>query len=147
MVSGSVDSQKAELIGEMGGIFAGDGTLYTTKQGKGHVLEVRGNSDEIEYYENHVKFIFGKMFQKNLKVIKRYYPNKTGHVIGIRICGKEVKELIHDILGFPIGKKSDIVEIPQVIVQNKDAWESYIRGVFDTDGSFYIRKSGPKLKG
>ena len=45
-----INPQKAELIGEMAGIFAGDGTLYTTNRGKGSVLEVRGNSDEIEYY-------------------------------------------------------------------------------------------------
>jgi intein/homing endonuclease len=45
-------------------------------------------------------------------------------------------------LGFPIGEKSGVVRIPQVILEDRNSWLSYIRGVFDTDGSIYLRSSG-----
>ncbi len=134
----------AEDLGEMAGIFAGDGTLYRTNHG--FVVEVRGNANEIDYYRNHVKPIFERAFSKELKIIKRYYSKKKGYVVGIRVCGPRVKEIFHDNLGFPIGKKSYTVQIPRIIINNKNCWGPYVRGVFDTDGSFYVRKSGPDLK-
>lgn len=131
-----------DVLGEICGIFAGDGTLYRTN--KGHVIEIRGNSKEEEYYLGNVKPKFDRIFSKNIKLTKRYYPG--GHVVGIRICTKEAMRLFHEILGFPIGKKSHTVKIPDVIFNNKRCWKGYIRGIFDTDGSFYIRKAGRNLK-
>lgn len=132
-----------EEIGEVAGIFAGDGTLYRTQGGI--VMEVRGDSREVEYYEKYVRKLFGKAFGIKLKVIKRYYANKTGYVLGIRVCGKRTKEFLSDFLGFPIGEKSDIVRVPDIILKNQNSWISYVRGIFDTDGSVYVRKCGAGL--
>jgi hypothetical protein len=87
-----------EDLGEIAGIFAGDGTLYRTQGG--FVMEVRGDSREAEYYENHVKRLFSAAFGLELGVIKRYYTNKTGYVLGIRVCGKRTKEFLNDFWGF-----------------------------------------------
>lgn len=133
---------KTDDLGEVSGIFAGDGTLYQTKTG--FVMEVRGNSNEEPYYQNYVKPMFEKILSRELRLIRRHYPG--GYVIGIRSCNRETKEIFHDRLGFPIGKKSENVEIPKQILEEKRYWKSYIRGVFDTDGSIYVRKSGPGMK-
>jgi DNA-binding transcriptional regulator WhiA len=129
-------------LGEVSGIFAGDGTLYKTKTG--FVMEVRGNSNEESYYQKHVKPNFEKLLSRKLRLIKRHYPG--GYVIGIRSCTLKTKEIFHDWLGFPIGKKSGNVEIPKQVLNEKRYWKSYIRGIFDTDGSVYLRKSGPGMK-
>lgn len=125
-------------LSEICGIFAGDGTLYKTK--RGIVLEVRGGLDEITYYKRHVKNLFSKLFSSELKVIRRKY--KGGCTVGIRKCGRTVLNIFHNELGFPVGKKSDVVEIPDFVINsnNPDVWTSYLRGIFDTDGCIYLNR-------
>ncbi len=135
-------SLNKEILGEACGIFAGDGSLYSTK--RSYVLEVRSNEKELYYYVHYVKPIFEKLFLKNLKIIKRSYPG--GYVIGIRVCGKEAARIFNALLEFPIGRKSHRVKIPQVILNNSEYWKPYARGIFDTDGSVYLRTTGRKYK-
>lgn len=131
------------LLAEAAGIFAGDGTLYST--GKGSVLEVRGNSKELKYYQTRVKPIFENVLSCKLDIIERNCGGKKP-LVGIRKCNKKVVEVFHDFLGFPIGKKSHKVKIPDRIFLSNDldVIKSYIRGIFDTDGSVYLRKTGRK---
>ena len=131
-------------LAETCGIFAGDGTLYRTT--RGFVLEVRGGLDEIDYYKTHIKYLFSKLFSSNLQIIRRKY--KGGHTVGIRKCGKVVFNLFHNDLGFPVGKKSNIVEIPSFITNSNspNIWISYLRGVFDTDGCIYLNRNKKKTK-
>lgn len=135
-------STEKQILGEACGIFSGDGSLYQTK--RSYVLEVRGNKKELPYYMNHVKPIFEEIFSKNLKIIKRSYPG--GYVVGIRICGSNAMKIFNILLEFPIGKKSNKVKIPKIIFNNHEYWKDYIRGVFDTNGSVYLRKTGKKYK-
>ncbi len=135
-------SLDGEMLGEACGIFAGDGSLYSTK--RSHVLEVRSNKKDLDYYTNYVKPIFEKIFSKKLKIVKRSYPG--GHVIGIRVCGSKAMKIFNVLLEFPIGKKSGKVKIPKIVLNNHEYWKPYIRGVFDTDGSVYLRKTGKKYK-
>ena len=128
-------------LAEVAGIFAGDGTLYRTN--RSFVMEVRGHPDEDEYYRKYVAPFFSQVLNSKLKIIKRNYKNSV--LIGIRKCGKKVYNLFHIELGFPVGKKSRIVRIPNKILNsnNKLIWISYLRGVFDTDGSIdkrFIKK-------
>lgn len=71
-----------------------------------------------------------------------YKANNSGYVIGIRKCGKIVKELFNVRFGFPIGKKSTSVTIPKFIMRSNspEIWINYLRGVFDTDGCIYLNK-------
>jgi len=131
-----------KILGEVAGIFAGDGSLYQTsngRSGRSYVLEVRGPIKELNYYVKHVKPKFEKVLSKKLKIIKRTY--ELGYVIGIRSCGKDVVEIFHKQLGFPIGSKSRLVKVPKIVLENRACWIGYIRGVFDTDGSVYLKKA------
>lgn len=127
-----------ETIGEVTGIFAGDGSLYQTNKGS-YVLEVRGPKQELSYYIKHVKPKFEKVLSQKLKIIKRTYYG--GYVIGIRACGKDVARVFHENFGFPIGAKSRIVNVPEIVLKNDLCWAPYIRGIFDTDGCIYLRRN------
>ena len=65
-------------------------------------------------------------------------------MVGIRSCKKKAYSMFHEFLGFPIGEKCLRVQVPGVILKERDRWASYIRGVFDTDGSVYARRTGRK---
>jgi DNA-binding transcriptional regulator WhiA len=131
-----------DTLGEACGIFAGGGGLYATA--RSHVLEVRGSRDELPYYRDRVKPLFEKLFSRKLGIIRRSY--RKGYVIGIRICGREAVRLFHTFLEFPIGSKAHNVKIPKLVLNNHECWKAYVRGVFDTDGSVYLRKTGKNYK-
>jgi DNA-binding transcriptional regulator WhiA len=133
-------AQDKETMGEACGIFAGDGGMYATQ--RSFVLEVRGDKGELPYYSDCVRPIFEKILSRKLKLIRRYYSN--GYVIGIRVCGKEAAKIFHTFLEFPIGSKSNSVRIPRLVFNNHEYWKAYVRGVFDTGGSLYLRRTGKK---
>jgi len=125
-----------ERMAEVAGVFAGDGTLYKTNWG--HVMEVRGEPVERNYYQNYIAPLFGSVLGCELKVIER--KSKGGFLIGIRKCGKIVYKLFHEELGFHVGKKSHIVQIPSSVLESGDEISiAYLRGMFDTDGSVNTR--------
>lgn len=130
-----------EEVGEVCGIFAGDGTLYKTN-GNSVVLEIRGGLDEQDYYKNTIIYLFSTLFQTDLKVLKRKYNG--GHTVGKRKCGKIVFDIFCGRFGFKVGRKSSTVSVPKFIKESRKLLfaKGYIRGVFDTDGSIYIRKTG-----
>ncbi|MCK5023343.1 MAG: hypothetical protein KAS04_04170 [Candidatus Aenigmarchaeota archaeon] len=135
-------SLNQEILGETCGIFAGNGSMYTA--GESHVLEVRGNKEELEYYKNRVKWLFDRILSRETKIIKRSYQG--GYLIGIRSCDQEAIQTFHVMLEFPIGKRDDNFKIPKVIVNNHEYWPHYIRGIFDTNGSVYLRRTGRKYQ-
>ena len=110
--------------------------MYRTSGGV--VLEIRGSPSEFEYYTRWVKPLFDAVVGIKATPTRREY--RGGHVIGIRSSKKEVFLLFHRSLGFPLGKKSRTVRVPRIIIRNADLWSDYVRGVFDTDGSIYLRR-------
>ena len=135
-------AQDKDTLGEACGIFAGDGGMYETQ--RSIVLEVRGRKDELNYYSNYVRPIFEKILPRKLKLIKRSYSQ--GYVIGILVCGKEAVRIFHTFLEFPIGNKSNNLRIPRLVFNNHEYWKAYVRGVFDTSGSVYLRKTGERYR-
>lgn len=125
-------------LAEICGIHAGDGYLRRTSSG-GYELDISGNVDEKEYYDNHVVPLFERTFGINIK--PRFFPYRNTY--GFVISKKEVCECIH-ALGFPYGKKTLTVAVPKAILSSKNIEIIYrfIRGAFDTDGSIYFKKRG-----
>ena len=116
-------------LAEICGIHAGDG--YLRIRGNSCELDISGNVEEKEYYDNHVLDLFDREF--SLKVKARFFPSRRTY--GIRLYDKA---LVHTLisLGFPNGKKTSIVQIPKKILRSKDEKIicSFLRGYFDTDG-------------
>jgi len=125
-------------LAEICGIHAGDG--YLRYRGKSKFeLDISGSVDEKDYYDNHVVPLFEKTF--GIKVKAQFFQPRNTY--GFRIYKKEICEYIHS-LGFPYGKKTLTVEVPNQIIEsrNLDIIYRFIRGVFDTDGTLSFKKRG-----
>ena len=119
------------VLAEICGLHAGDG--YLRNDGKRIELDISGNVEEKEFYDDHVITLFSRFFKINIKG-KHFLPRNT---YGFVIRDKKIVEFIHHI-GFPYGKKTTKVEIPEFILKSKDTevYAKFIRGLFDADGSF-----------
>ncbi|MDO8623046.1 MAG: LAGLIDADG family homing endonuclease [archaeon] len=123
-------------LAEICGIHAGDGYLRLREKNKGEV-DISGNIEEKEYYDNHVVLLFNNTF--NLSIKGRYFSRGS---YGFVCYKKEVRETLMN-LGFPSGKKSLFVNVPNLILNSEDKTLMcrFLRGLFDTDGNLSFRKS------
>jgi hypothetical protein len=134
----SLPKEMTPDLAEICGIHAGDGYMRC-RNGNHFELDISGNTDEKEYYDNHVVPLFERTFGIKIKA-QLFQPRNT---YGFRICKREVCEFIHS-MGFPYGKKTLTVEVPKQILESRNLEIIYrfIRGVFDTDGTISFRKRG-----
>lgn len=124
-----MNREEAELIG----MHIGDGTLYLA--GKTIVWELRGSVNEKEFYE-HVKNLIKNEF--DVEVIPKYRGIDS---YGIQTTNKLITSFFVERGFFP-GKKVYTVRIPEYI-KNADTKikQSFIRGLFDTDGCVWFSKN------
>ncbi len=118
-----------ELAEEIG-MHIGDGYL----SGKKNDYRLKGNKhDEKEYYNTHVRNLYKKLFNLNIK-IKEY-----DSTYGFEVYSKALHEFKSNVLKLPKGRKSDI-RIPEKIkINNSKILASFLRGLFDTDGNIYFQ--------
>jgi hypothetical protein len=129
----SIHTNPSELA-EICGIHAGDG--YLRNDGQRKELDISGAYDEREYYDNHVIPLFNKVFDLNIK--GRFFPSRSTY--GFVIRDSKVIEFMHDIIGFPYGSKSLIVDVPHFIKKDASLIPNFLRGYFDTDGCLNFSK-------
>lgn len=123
-------------LAEICGIHAGDGYMRLRERSKGEV-DISGHVEEKSYYDNHVIPLFNKVFGLDIKG-KHFSRGSYGFV--------SYKQEIRDVLmslGFPIGKKSRSVKVPEPILKSGGfkIYGAFLRGLFDTDGNLSFRKS------
>ena len=123
-------------LAEICGVHAGDGYMRLRGQNKGEV-DISGHLEEKDYYDLHVVPLFNKAF--NLDIKGRAFTRGS---YGFVCYKKEVRDVLIE-LGFPSGKKSKIVKVPNMILEsnNLSFYAAFLRGLFDTDGNLYFRKS------
>jgi len=125
-------------LAEICGIHAGDG--YLRNDGQRKELDISGNYDEQEYYDNHVIPLFNKAFDLNIS--GRFFPSRNTY--GFVIRDLKVIKFMHHIIGFPYGDKSLIVDVPDFIKKDASLIPYFLRGYFDTDGCLtFSKKYGP----
>ncbi len=129
--------KRQKMLAEICGIHAGDGYLRHNKKSK--EIEISGHPEEKEYYDNHVIPLFNNFF--NVKIKGKYFLSKGTY--GFHLRNKKVTKFMIN-QGFPSGKKTLTVKIPNFILENKKLKESFLRGYFDTDGCLtFNKKYGP----
>jgi len=113
----------AEFIGSL----AGDGHLNKI------TYEVSITVDKYldKNYSNHIISLFDELF--NIKARKYIQKNK----VKCFVYSKKLVELLSNKYNIPVGKKKGKLHIHKEIKQNKNLLKAYIRGIFDTDGSFH----------
>lgn len=118
-----------EKLAEILGILNGDGHISKYN----YEICVVGNALEKDYC-SHIKNLLEATF--NLKSTLK----KEATTFKLRIYSKELSNLLVNKYRLPIGKKTRRLHIPQEVFNSKTLLMSYIRGLFDTDGSIYIRR-------
>lgn len=114
---------------------AGDGTLYRTNTGT--VWELRGNLNEKEFYHHVVTPLLSKI-GIHAQVQKR--SGGPNGCLGVRCCQDDF-HILFKKAGFPVGKKTHTVRIPTtVLAGNREIHAAFLRGLFATDGSFYLAR-------
>lgn len=125
-----------ESLAEIIGALNGDGHISKYK----YEINIVSHSDEKSYQE-YLKNLFVKTFG----VTPSDYLQ--GNTIKIRIYSIDLHKLLTEEYGLPIGKKKGKLKIPKEIKKSSILLKSYLRGLFDTDGSFYFRrKKDPVLE-
>lgn len=119
-----------ELAEEIG-MSIGDGFLSNRK----YEYRLKGNKNEREYYNSFIKPLYKKLFNLDLNI--REYET----TYGFELVSKGFWSFKKKVLGIPSGRKDNIT-IPEIIkVSDIDILTSFIRGLFDTDGSVsFIKK-------
>lgn len=117
------------MLAEIFGILNGDGHLSLN----GYEICIVLNRLEKEYSQ-YIRSLFEKTFNLKMSTYERE------NWIKLRIYSKDLFNFMVDKYGFPKGNKKDFLKIPE-IVGTCEKWKfSYLRGLFDTDGSFYVRR-------
>lgn len=118
-----------ESLAEIIGALNGDGHISKYK----YEVNIVSHSDEKSYQE-HLKNLFVKTFGVTPSIYLQ------GNTIKIRVYSIDLHRFLTEKYDLPIGKKKGRLKIPKQIFSSRRLLISYIRGLFDTDGSFYIRR-------
>ena len=124
-------------VAEILGAFIGDGWIESDKD----ALYITGSlTEDKDYYDNYLASLFSKYFAP-------VNPRKFLYwkVYGIATYKKEaINKAIN--LGFQVGPKSLVAEVPKEFLcsNNKEVINAVLRGIFDTDGSFWCERSRAK---
>tara|TARA_Y100000310_G_scaffold299767_1_gene334881 strand:+ start:546 stop:1280 length:735 start_codon:yes stop_codon:yes gene_type:complete len=124
-------------IAEILGAFIGDGWI----ESRGNAFYITGDKlEDKDYYDNFLAPLFSKWFCK-VKPKEFSYWN----VYGIGCFKRRIVENCLK-LGFQSGTKALNVKIPKEIMNssNQEIIRAVLRGIFDTDGSFWCEKSRSK---
>lgn len=120
--------EMGEDLAEIFGILNGDGHVSEDSE-----ICVVISSLEKEYFR-HMKKLFEKTFGLEFK---RYQQTTR---LKLRTYSKNLAKILNKNFGLPRGNKLKKLKIPRIVFNKKEWLRAYIRGLFDTDGSVYIRR-------
>ncbi len=120
-----MDSHLAEILG----VLNGDGYISDIKYEISVVL-----SSYEKNYALYLKNMFEKKFKTHFNLIIQ--PGK----IRLKTYSTDIFKILTSNYNLPNGKKKGKLAIPKQVFTNRIWLISYLRGLFDTDGSFYIRR-------
>ena len=126
------------LFLEFYGALLGDGWLSALSNEKkklwwvGVSCHAKLDKSYLEYLAKNIKTLFKK---------EVYFKFKKGtNGLEFILCHKALLLFLNRELGFPIGLKSDL-KIADGIAADWEKLKPVIRGIFDTDGCFYLDKT------
>ncbi len=121
----SLNTDFAEILG----VLNGDGHLSKVN----HEVSVTGDLKDTLYFV-YLKEKFAKLFNLDFKI------EEFKHYLKLRAYSKELINFLNKEYGLPKGRKKGRLKIPQKLYSEKSFLEAYFRGLFDTDGTFYLRR-------
>ena len=128
-----MDEETAEFIG----IFIGDGSLNIRECKHSYEFKFTGNPlDEVPYY-CHVSKLASNILSRSIKT----KVLDCGRSVGLYFCSKRFAGYLAT-LGISGGPKAERITMPTAIMENKLWAIACLRGIFDTDGCFTLKKNG-----
>lgn len=121
----TLNTQLAEILG----ILNGDGYLSP----KNYEISVVGDKKEKNHFI-YMKKLFEKAFGIHFKI------ETMNHALKLRAYSKKLVFLLNNVYSLPLGKKKGKLRIPKQVKGDSELLRAYIRGLFDTDGCFHIRR-------
>lgn len=129
-----MDARLAEFIG----IYIGDGCLTIREEKHSYEFKIVGNpKTQTQYLERYVAGLASWVAGRAIAA----RPMDSGRTIGVYFCSKRLARRFNS-LGFPGGSKVERVSIPDCVMDAKTMRRACIRGIFDTDGCFTLKKRG-----
>jgi hypothetical protein len=126
------------LFLEFYGALIGDGWLgrYKYKTKISHIVGLSGHAILDRDYLNYCRGIILKLFNRKISI-----KEKPKNAIELYLSHKMLVKFFNEELNFPIGKKLGKLWISdKVIGFGDEKLKHVIRGIFDTDGSFFMDK-------
>ena len=120
-----LDEKLAEIIG----VLNGDGHISKSK----YEVCVAGNRLERDYFD-YLKNLFESKFNTEFKLME------VASGLKLRVYSKELSLFLTNYYGLPKGNKMGKLQIPKVIKDSPSLLVNYLRGLFDTDGTIYLRR-------
>jgi len=118
-----------EEMAEFCGVICGDGNIWTN--GRKYEITITGNPKDKEYLDKIANYV-----SDNIK--PTVYYRIRGRGLRLTVYSKELFRYLTEVIGFGIGTDKNLNGIPRSILKNRKLELPFIRGVFDTDGSFFI---------
>jgi DNA-binding transcriptional regulator WhiA len=131
----SMSPELAEFLGAL----AGDGHMNDLT----YEVSISMDRDLDNEYSKHVTKLFKKLFMVNARRYTQIKYNK----VKCFAYSKKLVEFLSSTYCVPIGKKKGKLHIPYQIKKDNRLLRRYIRGVFDTDGSFHRHRPKDAMLG
>lgn len=133
----TLNIELSKEICEFMGAFIGDG-FFNCYNNKLYQIRFSGDSQlDLEYY---TKCIIPNIKKSFPSLNPHIYKVKNKNGMNITFYSRELFYYLKDVIGFTPGKKVYTVSIPEIILKNESLIYPTIRGIFDTDGGFYLDK-------
>lgn len=130
-------SKLTEDLAYICGVLIGDGHLGFRKEKKDYFIKCVGHpDDEKGLYDDIIAPAFKRVF--GIEIKPKLYDNKTTY--GFQIYSKSLLTFFSEFVGLPIGKKSDIIRIPDIIKKSDRMTRAFVRGYADTDFCLTLKK-------
>ena len=135
-----------EELAELVGVIIGDGNICYISKIRKYYVEITGNPKSEEEYYKYLSLLFLSVVGKSGTIAFR------GMGLRIRVYSKNFVEFLINNLGMYYGMyKLYNIEIPKIIIKSSRKINYLcLRGIFDTDGSFFVSmkdgKSYPSIE-
>tara|TARA_Y100000310_G_scaffold158082_1_gene157510 strand:+ start:236 stop:1240 length:1005 start_codon:yes stop_codon:yes gene_type:complete len=127
---------KDPLFLEFYGALIGDGWINSLNSSNKWLIGICGHLSLDEDYIYYIREIVKKMFSRSGCIVKR----PDNNTLEFRFKHRVLVNYLHKDLGFPLGKKKDLRINEKIMKKGFSRLRHVIRGIFDTDGTFYLQK-------
>ncbi len=124
---------------EFYGALLGDGWIshFKNKTKNTYLFGFSGDLNKDKEYHEYLQLIIATKFSR-----KGYIRKKPGNTRELVFCHENLFRYFTKELFFPVGKKVNL-RISSKIPVSSENFKFVLRGIFDTDGSFYLDKKYP----